>query len=112
LVAESQRGGLHVYCLSRQPVPTAKHLWGDIKGVGGLVYAPPTKAYKPDATGDYRWLSFNPEEALELEPSDLPWPSDNGHRRELLGETLKLERTIPKGTRNVRSDPGCRLAQG
>jgi len=101
LVAESQRGGLHVYCLSRQPAPTAKHPWGDVKGVGGLVYVPPTKAYKPDATGDYRWLSFNPGEALELEPADLPWPSDNGHRRELLGETLKLERTIPIGSRNT-----------
>jgi hypothetical protein len=101
LVAESQRGGLHVYCLSRQPVPTTKHPWGDIKGVGGLVYAPPTKAYKPDATGDYRWLSFNPEEALELEPTDLPWPDGNGHRREPLGETLRLERTIPVGARNT-----------
>jgi DNA-binding transcriptional ArsR family regulator len=104
LVAESQRGGLHVYCLSRQPVPTAKHPWGDIKGVGGLVYAPPTKAYKPDASRDYQWLSFNPSEALELEPTDLPWPdapAGNGHRREPLGETLKLERTIPVGARNT-----------
>ena len=104
LVAESQRGGLHVYCLSRKPVPTAKHPWGDIKGVGGLVYAPPTKAYKPDASRDYQWLSFNPSEALELEPTDLPWPdapAGNGHRREPLGETLKLERTIPVGARNT-----------
>jgi DNA-binding transcriptional ArsR family regulator len=104
LVAESQRGGLHVYCLSRQPVPTAKHPWGDIKGVGGLVYAPPTKAYKPDASRDYQWLSFNPSEALELEPTDLPWPdapAGNGHHQEPLGETLKLERTIPVGARNT-----------
>jgi hypothetical protein len=101
LVAESQRGGIHVYCLSRQPVATAKHPWGDVKGVGGLVYAPPTKAYKPDATGDYRWLSYQPEEALELEPADLPWPDGNGHRREPLGETLRLERTIPIGSRNT-----------
>jgi hypothetical protein len=104
LVAESQRGGLHVYCLSRQPAPTAKHPWGDIKGVGGLVYAPPTKAYKPDASRDYQWLSFNPSEALELEPTDLPWPdapAGNGHHQEPLGETLKLERTIPVGARNT-----------
>jgi len=104
LVAQSQRGGLHVYCLSRQPVPTAKHPWSDIKGVGGLVYAPPTKTYKPDASRDYQWLSFNPSETLELEPTDLPWPdapAGNGHRREPLGETLKLERTIPVGARNT-----------
>jgi hypothetical protein len=101
LVGQSQRDGLHIYCRSRQPVRTQKHEWGDIKGVGSLVYAPPSKAYKPDAVGDYQWLSYQPEEALELEPADLPWPSDNGHRRELLRETLKLERTIPKGSRNV-----------
>jgi hypothetical protein len=87
-----------------EPLPTAKHPWGDVKGIGGLVYAPPTKAYKPDATGDYRWLSFNPEEALELEPADLPWPdapAGNGHHQEPLGKTLKLERTIPVGARNT-----------
>jgi hypothetical protein len=33
LVGRSQRNGLHVYCLSRQPVRTTKHRWGDIKGV-------------------------------------------------------------------------------
>jgi hypothetical protein len=99
--ARSQRNGLHIYCLSRQPVRTTKHRWGDVKGSGSLVFAPPSKAYKPDATQDYEWLSFNPEEALQLEPADLPWPSDNGHRREPLGETLKLERTIPIGSRNT-----------
>ena len=103
LVGESQRGGLHLYCLSRQPVPTGKHPWGDIKGVGGLAFAPPTKAFKPDARHDYQWLSFQPEEALELEPTDLPWPdgaSGNGHQRwEPLSESLK--RTIPVGQRNV-----------
>jgi hypothetical protein len=101
LVGQSQRNGLHIYCRSRQPVRTQKHEWGDIKGVGSLVYAPPSKAYKPDAVGDYQWLSYQPEEALQLEPADLPWPSDNGHRRELLGETLRLERTIPIGSRNT-----------
>jgi hypothetical protein len=101
LVARSQRDGLHVYCLSRQPVRTTKHRWGDVKGAGSLIFAPPSKAYKPDAVGDYQWLSYQPQAALWLEPSDLPWPSDNGHRRELLGETLKLERTIPIGSRNT-----------
>lgn len=103
LVAESQRGGLHIYCLSEQPVPTGKHPWGDVKGVGGLAFAPPSKAFKPDAKHDYQWLSFQPEEALELEPTDLPWPdgaSGNGHQHwEPLGEILK--RTIPVGQRNV-----------
>lgn len=99
LVAESQRDGLHLYCLSKQPVPTGKHPWGDIKGAGGLAFAPPTKPFKPDAEHDYRWLSEQPEEALELEPADLPWSEGNGHRQEPLGETLK--RTIPVGARNV-----------
>jgi DNA-binding transcriptional ArsR family regulator len=99
LVAVSQRGGLHVYCLSRQPVPTTRHPWGDVKAVGSLVFAPPSQRYKPDATQNYEWLSFNPEEALQLEPADLPWPDGNGHRREPLGETLK--RTIPIGSRNT-----------
>jgi hypothetical protein len=99
LVARSQRDGLHIYCRSRKPVRTTKHPWGDIKGTGSLVYAPPSKAYKPDATGDYEWLSFNPEEALELEPADLPWPTDNGHQQEpSLAETLKT--TIPVGSRH------------
>ena len=99
LVAESQRGGLHLYCLSRQPVPCSKHTWGDVKGAGGLAFAPPTRVFKPDAEHDYRWLSKQPEEALELEPVDLPWPGGNGHRQEPLGETLK--RTIPVGARNT-----------
>jgi hypothetical protein len=101
LVARSQRNGLHVYCLSRQPVRTMKHPLGDVKGVGSLVYAPPSRRYKPDAVQDYEWLSFNPANALQLEPADLPWPDGNGHRREPLGETLRLERTIPIGSRNT-----------
>jgi hypothetical protein len=72
LVAQSQRNGLHVYCLSRQPVRTTKHRWGDVKGSGSLVFAPPSKAYKPDATQDYEWLSFNPEAVLQLEPAAYP----------------------------------------
>ncbi len=99
VAAKSQRGGLHLYLLSRRPVTTGKHPWGDIKGYGGLAYAPPTKRYKPDAVGDYEWLSFDPDEALELEPADLPWPEENGHHYEPLGETLK--RTIPVGIRNI-----------
>ncbi len=99
LVAESQRGGLHIYCLSQRPVTTTKHEWGDIKGVGSLVYAPPTKAFKPDCRNDYRWLSYQPEEALVLEPADLPAWGSNGHHQEPLSEALK--RTIPVGMRNV-----------
>ncbi len=107
LVAQSQRNGLHVYCRSRQPVRTQKHEWGDIKGTGSLVFAPPSRRYKPDATQDYEWVSFNPSEALELEPSDLPWPvvpTQNGHQQGVSGrEPLRgvLQRTIPKGSRNV-----------
>ncbi|WP_038040157.1 AAA family ATPase [Thermorudis peleae] len=102
LVAESQRGGLHVYCLSERPVPTQKHPWGDIKGAGGLIFAPPTRAFKLGAKHDYRWLSEQPEEALELEPDDLPQPDApqlNGHRQEPLSATLK--RTIPTGIRHL-----------
>ncbi|ACM04832.1 AAA family ATPase [Thermomicrobium roseum] len=103
LVAESQRNGLHVYCRSRQPVRTQRHEWGDIKGSGSLVYAPPSRRYKPDATQDYEWLSFDPTNALQLEPADLPWPTDNGHQQGPLGqpslaETLKT--TIPVGNRH------------
>jgi DNA-binding transcriptional ArsR family regulator len=103
LVAQSQRGGLHVYCLSQQPVRTQKHPFGDIKGLGSLIFAPPTRRFKPDASGDYLWVSFQPEKALQLEPADLPWPSDNGHQGVLGREPLRevLQRTIPKGTRNV-----------
>jgi hypothetical protein len=60
-VAESQRGGLHVYCLSPEPVSTTKCAFGDVKGRGGLIYAPPTRAFKPDAVQDYRWLAAPPE---------------------------------------------------
>jgi hypothetical protein len=103
LVAQSQRDGLHVYCLSQQPVRTTKHHWGDIKGSGSLVYAPPSKAYKPDAVGDYQWLSYQPEAALRLEPSALPWPSENGHQQEPLQEPSlaeALKTTIPVGRRH------------
>jgi len=102
LIAQSQRNGLHIYCLSQQPVRTQKHPFGDIKAVGSLIFAPPTRRFKPDATSDYVWLAFNPEEALQLEPSDLPWsdaPAENGHQQEpSLAETLKT--TIPVGNRH------------
>jgi hypothetical protein len=103
LVAQSQRAGLHIYCLSQQPVRTQKHPFGDIKAAGSLIFAPPTRRFKPDATGDYMWLSFNPASALQLEPTDLPWPSENGHQQEppgqpSLAETLKT--TIPVGSRH------------
>jgi predicted nucleic acid-binding Zn ribbon protein len=105
LAARSQRNGLHIYCRSRQPVRTQKHRWGDVKGVGSLVFAPPSQRYKPDAVQDYEWLSFNPEEALRLEPTDLPWPDDptqNGHQQEPLGPSLAetLKTTIPVGNRH------------
>jgi len=103
MVAQSQRGGLHIYCLSQQPVRTQKHCWGDIKGLGSLIFAPPTRRFKPDGTGDYMWLSFNPASALRLEPTGLPWSSENGHQQEppgqpSLAETLKT--TIPVGSRH------------
>ena len=103
MIAQSQRGGLHVYCLNQQPVRTQKHLFGDIKALGSLIFAPPTRRFKPDATGDYVWLSFDPASALQLEPSDLPWPTDGGQQGVLGREPLRevLQRTIPKGTRNV-----------
>jgi hypothetical protein len=102
LVAESQRNGLHVYCRSRQPVRTTKHPWGDIKGTGSLVFAPPSKAYKPDAVGDYQWLSYQPEQALWLEPSALPWPdapAQNGHQTEPL-DVASVLAGVPLGQRN------------
>jgi len=103
LIAQSQRSGIHIYFLSQQPVRTQKHPFGDIKGTGSLIFAPPTRCFKPDATQDYEWLSFNPAGALQLEPADLPWPSDNGHQQEppgqpSLAETLKT--TIPVGNRH------------
>jgi len=104
LVAQSQRGGLHVYCLSQQPVRTQRHCWGDIKAVGSLIFAPPTRRFKPDAVADYEWVSYQPEKALQLEPGVLPQPTDNGQRQGVLGrEPLRevLQRTIPKGARNV-----------
>ncbi|MDW8059232.1 MAG: AAA family ATPase [Thermomicrobium sp.] len=100
LVAESQRGGLHLYALASHPVPTGRHPWGDIKGVGSLIYAPPTKRFKPDALDDYRWASCRPEHAVWLEPGDLPWPglAENGHRSPV---AEAVRRTIPVGERNV-----------
>jgi len=103
LIAQSQRGGLHIYFRSPQPVRTGKCIWGDIRGVGGLAVCPPSKAYKPDAVGDYQWLSYQPQAALWLEPSALPQPTENGHQQGALGQSLRetLQRTIPKGARNV-----------
>jgi len=103
LIAQSQRGGLHIYCLSQQPVRTQKHCWGDVKAVGSLIFAPPTRRFKPDATQDYEWLSFNPEEALELEPSDLPQLTENGQQQEPPGQPSlaeALKTTIPVGNRH------------
>jgi hypothetical protein len=71
LVAESQRGGLHMYCLSPEPPSTTKCRWGDLKGRGSLIYAPPTRAFKPDAVQDYRWLSAPP--GLLRPVLDGPW---------------------------------------
>jgi hypothetical protein len=106
LVARSQRDGLHIYCRSRQPVRTMKLPWGDAKASGSIIYAPPSRRYKPDAVQDYEWLSYQPEQALWLEPSDLTWPdapAQNGHQQgpsgePSLAETLKT--TIPVGSRH------------
>jgi hypothetical protein len=102
MVAQSQRGGLHVYCLSQQPVRTQKHGWGDVKAVGSLIFAPPTRRFKPDASGDYRWLSYQPEKVLQLGPADLPRPDapeeDSHQQGPSLAETLKT--TIPVGNRH------------
>jgi hypothetical protein len=102
LVAQSQRNGLHVYCLSRQPVRTTKHPWGDVKGSSSLVFVPPSKAYKPDAVQDYEWLVFNPEAVLRLESTALPWPDapeENGHQVERL-DVAKVLAGVPLGQRN------------
>jgi predicted nucleic acid-binding Zn ribbon protein len=102
LVAQSQRNGLHVYCLSRQPVRTTKHPWGDVKGSSSLVFVPPSKAYKPDANRDYEWLVFNPEAALRLESTALPWPDaseENDHQVERL-DVAKVLAGVPLGQRN------------
>jgi predicted nucleic acid-binding Zn ribbon protein len=102
LIAQSQRGGLHIYCLSQQPVRTQKHCWGDAKAVGSLIFAPPTRRFKPDAASDYVWLSYQPEKVLQLEPSALPWPDapeeDSHQQGPSLAETLKT--TIPVGNRH------------
>jgi hypothetical protein len=72
------------------------------KLLGSLIFAPPTRRFKPDATSDYEWLSLNPAGALELEPSDLPWPdapAQNGHQAEPL-DVGRVLAGVPLGQRN------------
>lgn len=65
IVAQTPRGGLHVYHVRPQFIRgthTAIKPGIDLRGAGGLVVAPPTPAY--------RWLRSNPE-ALTSPPSWL-----------------------------------------
>jgi hypothetical protein len=128
LVAESQRGGLHLYCVSPgpEPPPTTRCAFGDIKGRGGLIYAPPTQRFKESAIIDYRWLAAPPEllrprpgpglggpwnvsamaaRAVRLSPTEVPGAgagaavSTNAHQPLPLDVAAVLE-GVPAGERN------------
>jgi hypothetical protein len=120
LVAQSQRGGLHLYCVSPGPEPpsTTRCAFGDIKGKGSLIFAPPTKRFKAGAVGDYRWLSAPPEllhpvpggpwnvpamvtRVVVLSPAEVPGAgaavSTNGYHPLDVGAVLQ---GVPRGERH------------
>ncbi len=120
LVAESQRGGLHVYAQSSEPAPTTRCAFGDIKARGGLVFAPPTRAFKPDAVGDYRWLSplaGAPGEleaaavkAVRLSPNAVPGVLRPGTTGPAPGEPLDVAAVLAGVPAGRRHDALFRLA--
>ncbi|MER3480880.1 MAG: hypothetical protein C4327_10480 [Meiothermus sp.] len=102
VVAESQRDGLHVYCVSRKRVPTEKYPWGEVRGRGALVYAPPSEPHKVDAKHPYRWISFKPDSALSLEPEQIPWVErEKRTERRQVRDELREKETILEGERNT-----------
>jgi|GEM_PF-3597686 len=98
-VAESIRGGLHVYFLSPRPVRSTRFAWGDILGKGRIVNLPPS------GWGGrvYRWLRppEGPENLLRLLPEDLNLPGLHPPATEGREyEPILQRRYIPEGQRN------------
>ncbi|MER3426320.1 MAG: hypothetical protein C4299_04065, partial [Thermoleophilia bacterium] len=54
-----------------------------------------------DAKHPYRWLSFNPDSALFLEPEQIPWVDREKREKRRVRDGLREKEVIPVGERNT-----------